>query len=151
VRQIPLVLLDDPVPHRDELVRRRELERHQLPIAAPTVRDAAGKFGDVAGLKQPTMKQGDLIVTGSVTSRKTLVGISGVTLLPGALGAQKFLLGYVAEGVIMCVVSVLGAILYHGIPTAVMAIIGLIEGIIYLTKSDDEFTTTYIAGKKKWF
>ena len=50
----------------------------------------------------------------------------------------------------MLVVSVVGFILC-GIPTAVMAIIGLIEGIIYLTKSDDEFNATYVAGKKKWF
>ena len=90
-------------------------------------------------------------MTSSVTSRRMLAGLSGATLLPGALGAHKFLLGNVPEGVIMFVVSVLGAILYRGVPTAVMAIIGLIEGIMYLTKSDDEFNATYVAGKKKWF
>ena len=30
-------------------------------------------------------------------------------------------------------------------------IIGLIEGIIYLTKSDEDFVATYINGKKGWF
>ena len=30
-------------------------------------------------------------------------------------------------------------------------IIGLIEGIIYLTKSDEEFYNTYQVGKKPWF
>jgi hypothetical protein len=30
-------------------------------------------------------------------------------------------------------------------------LIGLIEGIIYLTKSDDEFVRTYIDGRKEWF
>ena len=34
---------------------------------------------------------------------------------------------------------------------AVMGIIGLIEGILYLTKSDDEFVATYVTGKKGWF
>ena len=29
--------------------------------------------------------------------------------------------------------------------------IGLIEGIIYLTKSDDEFQRIYIEDKKGWF
>ncbi|MEX0716039.1 MAG: hypothetical protein WD066_05605 [Planctomycetaceae bacterium] len=29
--------------------------------------------------------------------------------------------------------------------------IGLVEGIIYLTKSDEEFYQTYIVGKKEWF
>ena len=30
-------------------------------------------------------------------------------------------------------------------------IIGIIEGIIYLTKSDEEFYNTYQVGKKPWF
>ncbi len=30
-------------------------------------------------------------------------------------------------------------------------IVGLIEGIIYLTKSDAEFVATYINGHKGWF
>ena len=30
-------------------------------------------------------------------------------------------------------------------------IIGIIEGIIYLTKSDEEFVRTYIYGHKGWF
>lgn len=31
------------------------------------------------------------------------------------------------------------------------AIVGLIEGIIYLTKSDEDFYNTYQAGRKPWF
>lgn len=82
------------------------------------------------------------------SSKKTLAGIMGI--LFGGLGVHKFILGYTAEGVIMLLVWIFGWILC-GIPTAVMSVIGLIEGIIYLTKSDDEFASTYIAGKKKWF
>lgn len=33
----------------------------------------------------------------------------------------------------------------------VAGLIGLIEGIIYLTKSDEEFYTTYIRNRKAWF
>jgi hypothetical protein len=32
-----------------------------------------------------------------------------------------------------------------------MGVIGLIEGIIYLTKTDEEFVATYITNKKGWF
>jgi hypothetical protein len=32
-----------------------------------------------------------------------------------------------------------------------MHIIGLIEGIIYLTKSDEEFVRIYVDGRKEWF
>jgi len=84
----------------------------------------------------------------NASSKKILAGIMGI--LFGAFGVHKFVLGYTAEGVIMLVVSIVGFILC-GIPTIVMGVIGLIEGIIYLTKSDDEFNATYVAGKKKWF
>jgi hypothetical protein len=29
--------------------------------------------------------------------------------------------------------------------------IGLIEGIIYLTKTDEDFVRTYVDGRKEWF
>jgi hypothetical protein len=32
-----------------------------------------------------------------------------------------------------------------------MSVIGIVEGIIYLTKSDEEFVRTYIQAKKGWF
>jgi len=32
-----------------------------------------------------------------------------------------------------------------------MGIIGLIEGIVYLTKSDEDFYQTYAVEKKGWF
>lgn len=34
---------------------------------------------------------------------------------------------------------------------AIMGLIGLIEGIIYLTKSQDDFYQTYAVEKKDWF
>lgn len=33
----------------------------------------------------------------------------------------------------------------------ISGLIGLIEGILYLTKSDEEFYRTYIAGQRPWF
>ena len=38
-----------------------------------------------------------------------------------------------------------------GIAGFVMHTIGLIEGIIYLCKSDDEFVRLYVDGRKEWF
>lgn len=77
--------------------------------------------------------------------KKVLAGILGILL--GALGIHNFVLGYTKEGVIMLLVS----ILTFGILGLVMSIIGLVEGIIYLTKSNEEFVATYIDGKKGWF
>jgi len=37
------------------------------------------------------------------------------------------------------------------IAPSVMGIIGLIEGILYLTKTDEEFMRTYILQRRSWF
>ena len=59
------------------------------------------------------------------------------------------------EGGILLGIWLLGAILSCvGIGLLIIwipGIIGLIEGIIYLTKSDEEFYNTYQVGKKPWF
>jgi TM2 domain-containing membrane protein YozV len=73
--------------------------------------------------------------------KKIAAGICGILL--GGLGVHKFILGYTKEGIIQLVVSVLTC--------GLGSIIGLIEGIIYLTKSDEEFVATYITNKKGWF
>ena len=38
-----------------------------------------------------------------------------------------------------------------GILSFIVAIIGLIEGIIYLTKPDDQFNQEYVIQRKSWF
>ena len=77
--------------------------------------------------------------------KKIAAGICGILL--GALGIHKFILGLTTPGVIMVLVTVLTC----GIGGSVMGIIGLIEGIVYLTKSDEDFYQTYAVEKKGWF
>jgi TM2 domain-containing membrane protein YozV/DNA-directed RNA polymerase subunit RPC12/RpoP len=81
-------------------------------------------------------------------SNRIAAGIIGIML--GALGIHKFILGYPTAGVIMLLVSILGTCLY-GLGPLVMCIIGFVEGIIYLTKSDQEFYRTYVLNKRPWF
>ncbi len=76
---------------------------------------------------------------------KIAAGICGILL--GALGIHKFILGLTTPGLIMLLVSLLTC----GLGAIPMSIIGLIEGIIYLTKSDAEFNEIYVEGKKGWF
>jgi TM2 domain-containing membrane protein YozV len=77
--------------------------------------------------------------------KKVAAGICGILL--GSLGIHKFILGYTTEGIIMLCVSVVSCGMLAWIPH----VIGIIEGIIYLTKADDEFVRTYIQTKKTWF
>lgn len=82
-------------------------------------------------------------------NKKILAGILAIIL--GGFGIHKFVLGYTKEGIIMLVATVVLGVLTCGVAGWVVWIIGLIEGIIYLTKSDEEFYNTYQVGKKPWF
>ena len=77
--------------------------------------------------------------------KKLVAGI--LAILVGSLGVHKFVLGYTTEGVIMLLVTVLTC----GIAGIVMSVVGIVEGIMYLTKSDEDFVRTYIQNKKGWF
>ena len=81
----------------------------------------------------------------SASGKKIACGI--VAILIGWLGIHKFILGYNKAGLIMLLVSLLTC--FVGAP--VMGVVGLVEGIIYLTKSDQEFYQTYMVGEKQWF
>jgi hypothetical protein len=43
------------------------------------------------------------------------------------------------------------SVLTCGLAAPVFGLIGLIEGILYLSKSDEEFVRTYMDGRKEWF
>lgn len=81
---------------------------------------------------------------------KSKVAAGVLAILLGGLGIHKFYLGYTKEGLIMLIVSIIGSLLF-GLGAAVMEVIGIIEGIIYLTKSDEDFYKTYELGHKGWF
>jgi len=93
------------------------------------------------GAPQPQQQDGQQ----EGADKKILAGVLGILL--GGLGIHKFVLGYTTAGIIMLLVTVLTC----GFGGAVMGIIGLIEGIIYLTKPDDVFVETYIKGDRPWF
>ena len=101
------------------------------------------------------------------SSRKLVAGLLAIFL--GSLGAHKFYLGRTTPGLIMLLVNVggwfvtgilsiitlgIGAIVLIPLMLLVMTVlcvVGLIEGVVYLTRSDEEFTQTYLIGKKDWF
>lgn len=80
-----------------------------------------------------------------VSTNRMAAGIFGILL--GWLGVHKFVLGYVGEGLIMLFVT----LLTFGFGGIVMFVVGVIEGVIYLTKTDQEFHAIYEVGRKAWF
>ncbi|MBU2135102.1 MAG: NINE protein [Alphaproteobacteria bacterium] len=68
----------------------------------------------------------------------------------GWLGIHKFYLGKTNAGIIMLLCGTIGWLLL-AIPPAVIGVIALIEFIIYLVKSDQQFHQDYVVGTKDWF
>lgn len=73
--------------------------------------------------------------------KKVMAGVLGI--VAGGFGVHKFILGYTTEGLIQLAITF--------ITCGIGGLIGTVEGIIYLTKSDEEFVRTYIQNKKGWF
>lgn len=78
-------------------------------------------------------------------SKKIAAAICAILI--GSFGVHKFIIGNNTAGIIMLLVTLLTC----GFGGIVMHVIGIAEGIIYLTKSDEDFYQTYIAEQKGWF
>ena len=119
---------------------------------AEETKEAAGDFAEGAKKTADEFSEGMKGVTES-DNKKILAGILAIIL--GSLGIHKFILGYQKEGFILLGVTIIGFVLSCvGVGVFMVWItgmIGLIEGIIYLTKSDEDFYNTYQVGKKPWF
>jgi TM2 domain-containing membrane protein YozV len=119
---------------------------------AEDTKEAASDFAEDAKKTAEEFSEGMKGVT-EAENKKILAGILGIVL--GAFGVHKFILGYQKEGFILLGITIVGFVLSCiGIGIFMVWIsgmIGLIEGIIYLTKSDEDFYNTYQVGKKPWF
>ena len=67
----------------------------------------------------------------------------------GALGAHKFYMGKTGAGLTMLLVTVFGGILV--LPAMIMALIALVECVIYLTIPHEDFDIRYVRGDRSWF
>lgn len=85
-----------------------------------------------------------------VVCDKSRVTAGFLAVFLGAFGAHKFYLGYKGAGVAMLLITVFGWPLLF-IPSWIMGLIGLIEGVLYLLRSDTEFRDTYVTGRRAWF
>jgi TM2 domain-containing membrane protein YozV len=74
-------------------------------------------------------------------NKKMVAGLLGILL--GSLAIHKFYLGFTGTAVIQLLVSIFTC--------GLGGWIGIIEGIIYLTKSDEDFHRQYVIEQKQWF
>ena len=79
----------------------------------------------------------------------TAAGLLAIFL--GVFGMHKFYLGYNQTAFIMLTVSIVGSIFTIGLAAAVIWVIAIIEGVMYLAKSQTEFDEIYVKSKREWF
>ena len=118
---------------------------------AEDAKKAAGEFGEGAKKTADEFSKGarEAFAKGGGENKKILAGILAIVL--GGFGIHKFVLGYTKEGIIMLVITVILGAITCGLAASAVWLIGLIEGVIYLTKTDEEFYNTYQVGNKPWF
>jgi TM2 domain-containing membrane protein YozV len=85
----------------------------------------------------------------SHATKQLLAGYCGIIF--GGFGIHKFILGYAPEGLIVLIISFVGGYFTYGFTLLIMQLVGLIEGMIYLNKSYDEFVDTYFVNRQGWF
>ena len=94
-------------------------------------------------------------VSGSSTgSDKNKVAAGLLAIFLGGWGIHKFYLGYNGAGLVFLLVNTIGFAvtwIMLFIPNIVLGVIAFVEGILYLTKTDEEFEQTYVVEKKEWF
>ncbi len=142
---------DDKKDKGDKAKEAFEDAKESAKKAAEEAKESAGEFKEEAKKTAEEFKEG--LRTAGGDNKKILAGI--LAILFGSLGVHKFILGYNKEGIILLAVTLLGyattCIVVGAFFFWIPGLIGLIEGIIYLTKSDEEFYNTYQVGKKPWF
>ena len=99
--------------------------------------------------QQPYYQQQPYASVARTDKDRVVAGVLGILL--GSLGIHKFYLGYNTAGFIMLGVTILGSLVSFGLAGAVIWVIGFVEGIIYLTKSQSEFDRIYVYSQKDWF
>jgi TM2 domain-containing membrane protein YozV/cold shock CspA family protein len=71
-----------------------------------------------------------------------------LALFLGHWGVHKFYLGKTNAGIIMLICGTVGWILV--LPAVINWVIALVECVIYLVKSDQEFYRDYVIGDRSW-
>ncbi len=85
----------------------------------------------------------------SQSDKKMAAGLLAIFL--GGLGIHKFYLGYRKEGITTLIIFFVGGLCTCGVASGIIHTISFIEGIIYLSKPDNEFDQIYIQGDRGWF
>ena len=97
----------------------------------------------------PTPVSTNIVTVDGRPSEKDRLTAGILAILLGGFGIHKFYLGYNKQLVTMLLLVTFGSLLVS--PIFATAITAVSEGIIYLTKSDQDFYDIYVSNQKVWF
>ena len=117
--------------------------------AAEKAKEAASKAGDAAEEAARNVRESWNELRDSKDNKKVLAGLLAILL--GGFGLHKFVLGYTKEGIIMAAATIVVTVITWGFFGGAVWLVSIVEGIIYLTKTDEEFYSTYQEGYRPWF
>ena len=144
--------LNDMFDHaKDEVKKAAERVSDKAGELAEEVKEKASAFAEDA--KETTnefsTEAKDALNKTSGDNKKILAGILAILL--GGFGVHKFILGYNKEGLILLGLTIVLSVFSFGFFGWLVWVFTIMEGIIYLTKSDEEFYNIYQASQKSWF
>lgn len=132
---------------QDQQIPNQQSQSQQAPYQQPGYSQAQQSASSYQYSQQPPVQPH---YAPPVASRDHVAaGLLAIFL--GFLGIHKFYLGYNTQGFIMLSIALIGGLLSFGLVMGVVWIIGVVEGIVYLTKSQSEFERLYIYNKREWF
>ncbi len=125
---------------------------------APGAGGIGGALEGVMGSEKTKLVAGLLaILLGWTGAHKFYLGIKRPAIIQLTVGAGGLVLALVVGSTFIAlgifgIGVVIGFLMYVVGYIALMAagVLGLVEGIIYLTKSDEDFQSIYVTGKKEW-
>lgn len=97
------------------------------------------------GWQQPPLQSQDLFTPGRSGKSRGVAGLLAILL--GTLGVHYFYLGKIAMGIVFLLVTLCSCYILG----AVTAIISIIQGIMMLTMSQDEFERRFVMPEHPWF
>jgi len=92
---------------------------------------------------------GRAVANNSVESKRIISAV--VAIFVGAFGVHKFVMGDTRQGFVRVGILAAAMIFTLGFGAIPLMIIGIIEGVTYVTMSDADFIRVYQEGHKAWF
>jgi TM2 domain-containing membrane protein YozV len=126
--------------------------RDRLPPARGMAVDFELRGSSAVGIYRALSRTGGTSVGWSSPKNKITAGLLAIFL--GGLGAHKFYLGYTIPALVFLLTNTIGLVLTIWVvllPNIALGVVATIEGILYLTMSDDEFYEKHVVGRREWF